>query len=284
MKKINYEVHNHDVKYPHRTCRSYFDENELDILEKDGYIKLDYIFDKENLQRLKLATEKLLIDKYDKDNNINTYTSKKFAGQYIRQPHLRSKSFLDILNDDYPFIDIARSIMGPRIVIRSYSIRVTYPQSGAGTMWHSDQRSKISPKPRFFTDPKVFTLSIYLDGTNDDIGPLYVLPGSHSWDKQPKEQNWFENLEGQKKINLKAGESVLFNSAIWHKGGYNNSKKIRRCIILHLAPIFCKVANYENIKPSNQYIEFLKGLYETKDEAMLELLGYNGLKEYPGFM
>lgn len=281
--EIDYLVHNYDVTIKHRTCKDYLTEREKKQLIDDGFIKLKTVMNNETVKKLRTIADNLATQKFG-DTNKPTYKSKRFGGQYIRQPHLQSMHFLKLLTNSYPYVDIVRSVMGPRILVRSFSIRITNPQTNQETMWHSDQRSKITPRPIFFTEPHVFTVSIYLDQANEYTGQLSVIPGSHSLDKQPSDDEIFSSFTNQVDLTINEGEAVFFHSALWHKGGQNVSHKRRRAIIIHFAPVFCKTANYESIPRSRCYEEFIESLYKSSDEPMLELLGHIGLKPYDLFM
>lgn len=283
MENINYKVHNYEVVKKSRIVKNYFSKEDQKFIEEYGYLKLNYKMDSATIDTLIKYTNKLLDLRYI--NNEDTYSSKRFAGQYIRQPHYSYNHFIDILSDKFPYTDMIRSLIGPRVSVRSYSVRVTHENTYDGTMWHSDQRSFVSPIPILFTEPKVLTLTIYLDGTTKENGPLYVLPKSHKWDKQPTEAEQFSSLKGEKEFILERGEAVLFQAALWHKGGENKSlTSKRRLLVIHFAPIFCKQASYEHIEKSKEYNMYIDNLYKTDNEEMLELLGFNGLKKYSGFM
>ena len=225
-----------------------------------------------------------LLDEHYVDTSSSTYKTGKFGGQYLRQPHEQHPEFLQVVTKKYPYLDIVRSLIGPRVVIRSYSVRVTHPYSQDGTAWHSDQRSLVTPRPILFTEPRVMTLGIYLDGATEENGPFQVMPGSHLWERQPEGNEMFEPIPGEQTMQFKPGEAVLFDAAIWHRGGENRSGDQRRMLIIHFAPIFCKPANYTSVPPSESFIAHVDRLRTEGDEAALELLGFNGLKMYPGFM
>jgi Phytanoyl-CoA dioxygenase (PhyH) len=272
-KKINYTVHNYDVAVSRRECFQHINEQQINDLQINGYTIIPYRLDNSKVNEFIDLTDKLLEKKYQSEQ-VNTYTSKKFAGQYLRDPHLQ----------EIGYVDIARSLMGPRIVVRSFSLRITHSKTHDGTMWHSDQRSFVTPKPPFFTEPHIFSLSIYLDKADNQSGNLFVCPGTHRIDDQPKENEYFSDLPNQVKLEIESGEAVLFHSALWHKGGENIGKESRRLIIIHFAPVFCLTANYEKVEPSKEYLEYKQRLFDQEDEAMLELLGHIGVKKYSLFM
>jgi Phytanoyl-CoA dioxygenase (PhyH) len=283
LNNISYTVHNYDVAIPKRECLQHINQAEIADLKNDGYIFLPYELNIPDVNKFIYLTDKLLEKKYISEKT-STYATKKFAGQYIRDPHLQEISFLELLTSQYPYVDIVRSLMGPRIVVRSFSLRITHGGSKDGTMWHSDQRSFVTPRPPFFTEPHIFSLSIYLNKADNQSGKLFVCPGTHKISDQPKEKEYFSDLQNQVELEVGSGQAVLFHSALWHKGGENIGKETRRLIIIHFAPVFCRTADYEKVEPSKEYLEYKQKLFEQKDEAMLELLGHIGIKKYSLFM
>lgn len=270
---INYRIDNYDVHNQTRSCIDYFNDEQKQSLAKDGYLKLPYRLSLDEINKFTLTAERLLKENHNDGQVQTTYKGKNFAGKYLRQPHLQDLLFMNLLTNQYPFVDMARSIMGPRIAVRSFNIRTTLPQSNDGTKWHSDQFSYVIPKPLFFTEPHIFTFAIYLDSANENTGPLYLVPGTHRLDEQPSEKEYFQDIENQVSLILDGGEIVLFHSALWHRGGENKSTQKRRVILLHFAPIFCKIAEYENMIPSAECRTFIDELRQKEDEAFLELLG-----------
>lgn len=283
MHNLLFNIHNHDVAQKLRSVQCNLSNEDIAQFIDKGFLRLKHRLSLEYCEHLKHRTMHLVSQKCGGAPQ-NTYRSNRFAGQYLRQPHELDLAFLEILRSPYPYVDIARSLIGPRILIRSFSVRITYPFSGDGTAWHSDQRSFVTPRPPLFTEPHVVTLGIYLDGADEGKGLFHVMPGSHRWDRQPNEADQFECFPGQESLSFAPGEAVLFDAAIWHRGGENLSNALRRMIIIHFAPVFCKPAIYETPQPSAEFSEFVSQLRADEDEPMLELLGFNGLKSYQGFM
>jgi len=280
---ITFKVHNYDVLKSTRICKDLLDPYEKEDLLNNGYLRLKYKLDASYLNKLINATSEIQLNKYGSDSS-NTYSSKKFAGQYIREPHKIDTTYLELISEKQPYIHILRSIMGPRIQIRSFSIRITKPFSEASTMWHRDQRSFISPQPIYYTVPHVFSLSFYLDGATLENGPLYVIPNSHKEIHRIEDEECYDCLENQKELILEKGEIVLFHSSLIHRGGENKSNENRIAIIIHFSPIFFKQAKYEDFEPNLHYKAFIESLRKNEDEAYLELLGEPGLRGYSLFM
>lgn len=275
-----YEVHNYDVLQPTRIVKNALDETDVITLEQAGFIPQKWLLTKDVVTDLRREVS-LLLDNQRRFDGSSTYSTKKFAGIYVRDAHLQSSLILRLLSDDFPFVAAARQLMGPRIVVRSFSLRYTAALSGHGTMWHSDQRSFVTPRPVFFTEPHVFTITIYLDGADRTNGRLFVLPGSHRAPHQV--DNRYDDIEGQIALDIEPGGVTLFHSALAHRGEENTGGADRRILVMHFCPIFCRTANYAVTNVAEDVAEFIQDRSRVKDEAFLELVGRPGLR-YPLFM
>jgi ectoine hydroxylase-related dioxygenase (phytanoyl-CoA dioxygenase family) len=64
----------------------------------------------------------------------------------------------------------------------------------------------------------------------DERGPLYVVPGSHLWNREPSAAEVEAELPGEVKLSLVRGSAVLFHGRLWHTGSRNASAVPRRAI------------------------------------------------------
>ena len=173
---------------------------------------------------------------------------------------------------DFPLADTIRSLMGPRILLRNSNIRVTHPRTGDSTVWHTDFRPHISPRPRLTHAPAVVTLLIYLDKADATTGQLYVVPGSHDRPEQPGAID--ADIPEQLALTIEPGQVVLMNAATWHRGGPNISRdRQRRLVTLQLSSVFMAPFNFETAQPGAAYRELLERASHDNNEPLLELLG-----------
>ena len=74
----------------------------------------------------------------------------------------------------------------------------------------------------------MLNVGIYLDDLDPNNGPLYVLPRSHRFGRIPPQNS--DRLPNQLCLTISAGSAVIFDCALWHKGGGNVSDQPRRAI------------------------------------------------------
>jgi len=271
---VTYEIHNADVLRSVRTCEGLLTTAQENAFVEDGFVVLDEGLNANDLKALGDAADALAAAKFPGADD-KTYQT-EFAGRYLRDPHRQDLSFLTLPLLDYRIADTVRSLIGPRIVLRNTSVRVTRPGSGDGTVWHTDFRPHVSPAPRLGQPPVVISVLIYLDAADADTGPLYVLPRSHEDPRQPEPTD--TDLPGQRVLTLRPGQIVLMNSALWHRGGSNASPdRTRRLLTLQLSSIYLQPFNFESTLPSVDYQRFVERAIRGKDEPVLELLNLGGV-------
>jgi Phytanoyl-CoA dioxygenase (PhyH) len=106
---------------------------------------------------------------------------------------------------------------------------------------------------------------VMLDDFTLENGATRVYPGSHLCDKQPDEKNFDDNSIS---ILGKAGDLVLFNSYLWHKGCLNHTTQNRVALTLSFGPAF--------IKPQMDYARLLgKDYGKQLSDLSRQILGYN---------
>lgn len=273
--EYRFEILNSDIQKRFRTLRSLFNHADAAHFAEEGYIRCPDLIPAEQIRLLRDATEELRRAKFG-DSLQSTYRSRAFSGQYLREPQFADRRFLSLLERE-PIIDSVRSLMGPRVVLRSFSIRITHPGTEAGTKWHSDQRSFVTPQPVLFTDPHVITVLLYLDDIDDQCGATYVLPGSHRWRRVPKEEELYADLPGQIALRPSAGTVIFFHAALWHRGGSNSAGgSLRRLIIQQFAPAWARQSEFEPIADESIRMELLEKAHKEGDEELRELLGLGG--------
>ena len=89
--------------------------------------------------------------------------------------------------------------------------------------WHRDL-----PYQHFTSSRPIAISAIYcVDDFNYKNGATYFLPHSHKYEKFPS-KNFIKNNAIQLKV--KNGEFIIFDSMLYHSGGFNKSSKPRRAI------------------------------------------------------
>lgn len=271
----DFEISNDDLQKRHRRIESLLSESDIAAFALEGYSYLPDLIDGQLIENYRLAVDQIRDHKYGSSLE-STYSSESFAGQYLREPHLYDRRLWPLL-ERRPIIDTVRSLLGPRIVMRSCSARITFGGTQAGTKWHRDQRSLVLPAPALFTEPHVVTCLIYLDDIDEACGPTFVMPRTHRGFDAPPLSSKFTSLPGELAFSPRAGSVLLLHSALWHRGGSNGEAgRMRRLLIQQFAPAWARKSEFEPTSDTNLYLELVGAAREAGDEEKLELLGEGG--------
>jgi hypothetical protein len=129
------------------------------------------------------------------------------------------------------------------------------------------------------------TCYIAIDEVNKDNGGVSVVPGSHNILDYPQEY-----IDVNKKhlkeidINLKAGEILILNSLLWHRGNVNSSGKRRRTIFIEYRNrTLSQGLNqqlYISDKVKNSLTEFEKWIIMAGKEYPTDKVRHKGAGDY----
>jgi hypothetical protein len=275
---VTYTIHS-PVAQPKRACTSILDADEEHMFLRDGFVVARRRMPAAGITALAAAVDGLVAERFP-DADQRTYRG-EFAGQYVRDGHKQDPRIITAALLEFPIADTVRCLLGPRIVLRNSNIRVTHPGSGEDTIWHTDYRPHTTPAPPLPSAPPVLTVLIYLDATNAETGPLYVVPGSHGRAQQPPAIH--DDLDEQIAVCVQPRQVVIMNAALWHRGGPNHSPTIRRRLLtLQLSGIFTAPFNFEPSLPTPAYQRLIEQARARRDEPLLELLGLGGLNPTTG--
>jgi ectoine hydroxylase-related dioxygenase (phytanoyl-CoA dioxygenase family) len=95
--------------------------------------------------------------------------------------------------------------------------------------WHTDDAFYLIPRPRGLL--AVSTIWA-IEPFDDENGGTEVIPGSHLWSTQHPDERPHE----VRRVVMPAGSVVVFDAALWHRGGENRSSRTR----LALSPQYCQ--------------------------------------------
>jgi Phytanoyl-CoA dioxygenase (PhyH) len=141
--------------------------------------------------------------------------------------------FLDVaLNPK--FVECARAVIGDDIQLIDYVAMEIGVRSGRERAWHVDFP--------LFTYPVCLSAiaAIYLTDMTEELGALYVVPGSHLWRRLPEADEKASPVPGEVKVAVPAGSAVVFNAQLWHTGTRNVSGRPRRALFLNYAHYWMK--------------------------------------------
>lgn len=201
----------------------------VEQFHRDGYLFLPEFLSDNLVTQLKTDLDCEL------ESTQNTYVGKDDAAETMR---LRVRLFehspanLSLFDMD-PMAKFAEAVIAPNCHVIHNNSFITRP-SGGITTWHQDDdihylvTSDAAPTnvhlPVLF-----FTANYYLtDVTEQKYGGTEVIPSSHLFGARPPKVMAGTEYESRVLPCLgKAGSVVCFNNQVWHRGGPNQSDRVR---------------------------------------------------------
>jgi len=96
--------------------------------------------------------------------------------------------------------------------------------------WHTDDGFYLVPRPRA---GRLAVSTIWaIDDFTDDNGATRVVPGSHRWGHEHPDEHPHDEVAAV----MPAGSAIVFDAALWHRGGANRSTGTR----LAISPQYCQ--------------------------------------------
>lgn len=89
--------------------------------------------------------------------------------------------------------------------------------------WHRDLNYQHFISTRPFSISALFCV----DDFSEETGGTYVLPASHKTEAFPSKEFVTQH---ERVVNAKAGSIAIFDSMLYHRGGHNRSRNVRRAI------------------------------------------------------
>ena len=213
--------------------------------EKDGYIIIDNVIDKVILDKIKLATDKIVEnaswinksnDQYDLADN---HSKNKPSIRRIKQPQNFDNTFKELLF--YPsVIDKVTSLLGNNFRLHNGKLNMKSPSAGDLVDWHQDWA--FYPH----SNDDVLAVGIMLDDMTLENGSVLFVPGSHKGQVYNHHHNgYFAGAIDMKKNSIdlsktvevtgKAGSITIHHARLLHASKPNNSNSMRRFLLWEFA-------------------------------------------------
>ena len=213
--------------------------------EKDGYIIIDNVIDKVILDKVKLATDKIVEnaswinksnDQYDLADN---HSKNKPSIRRIKQPQNFDNTFKELLF--YPsVIDKVTSLLGNNFRLHNGKMNMKSPSSGDLVDWHQDWA--FYPH----SNDDVLAVGIMLDDMTLENGSVLFVPGSHKGQVYNHHHNGYfagaidikkNSIDLSKTVEVtgKAGSITIHHARLLHASKPNNSNSMRRFLLWEFA-------------------------------------------------
>ena len=212
---------------------------------EDGFVIIDNVIDENFLNKIKLATTKIVEkaslidnsnDKYDLADN---HSKNKVSVRRIKQPHSFDNTFKDLLY--YPsIIQKVKSLLGTNFRLHNGKINLKSPSAGDLVDWHQDWA--FYPH----SNDDVLAVGIMLDDMTSENGSVLFVPGSHKGKiYNHHHKGCFAGAIDIEKDNIdlsnafevtgKAGSITIHHARLLHASKPNNSNSMRRFLLWEFA-------------------------------------------------
>jgi ectoine hydroxylase-related dioxygenase (phytanoyl-CoA dioxygenase family) len=175
----------------------------------------------------------------------------------------------NLLSRDPVFMDLAehpsaltlvKSVFGWPALLGNISANITGPNGGEMVL-HADQLFIPEPWP---AEPQGVNVAWCIDEFREDNGTTCFVPGSHRLHRNPKPEDVVETVP----VEAPAGTMAVFESRVWHRTGFNQTKNERRAGIFgwYTRPIYRQQENW--------FLSLNPMIRQFASEEMLVLLGW----------
>lgn len=213
--------------------------------EKDGYIIIDNVIDKVILDKIKLATDKIvenaswIIKSNDQYDLADNHSKNKPSIRRIKQPQNFDNTFKELLF--YPsVIDKVTSLLGNNFRLHNGKMNMKSPSAGDLVDWHQDWA--FYPH----SNDDVLAVGIMLDDMTLENGSVLFVPGSHKGQVYNHHHNGYfagaidikkNSIDLSKTVEVtgKAGSITIHHARLLHASKPNNSNSMRRFLLWEFA-------------------------------------------------
>lgn len=226
-----------------------------ELLARDGYVILERAIDRVAIDELCAA---LAPFEAHRPMGRNAFEGRRSQRVYSLagkgEPFLRLAEHPDVI----ALLD--RALLPNYLLSTAQSIRL-HPGEAAQA-WHTDDAFYPSPRPH--DRPLAISVIWAIEDFTADNGATEVIPGSHRWGTEHPDTQAFDAVAAV----MPAGSAIVFDAALWHRGGSNQSSHTR----LGLSPQYCQ----PYLRPQeSQLLIVPPGAARACTERMRAMLGYS---------
>jgi ectoine hydroxylase-related dioxygenase (phytanoyl-CoA dioxygenase family) len=198
-------------------------EAELEQFERDGFVILESVLDATALAEL---TAGLAPYEANRPMGRNAFEGQK--SQRVYSLAAKGDVFLRLAEHPRVMALVERLLMPNFLLSTLQSIRL-HPGEQAQA-WHADDFFYFMPRPHRL--PLAVSVIWALEDFTEENGATEVIAGSHRWPTQHPEDADHDITQAV----MRAGSAIVFDGALWHRGGANQSSGTR----LAISPQYCQ--------------------------------------------
>ncbi len=204
-------------------------DEEIRFFDENGYVIVPQALGPEELVHFKTESKRL-IDEVMAGGPADRMCRRGPEGipYYLSYLHAHPNTFsLRLLG--HPFIgDLLRRMVGEDFIPCFESLVFKIPGKGSSVPWHRDGNPLPGPE-------RIFNIDIYPDRSTVSNSCVWVVPGSHLWEKERADEMISRgrrnfNLPDAVPAEVEPGDVLLHHVKVMHGSTVNNSQELRRVV------------------------------------------------------
>ena len=198
-------------------------DEELEQFERDGFVILESVL---NASELAEITAALAPYEANRPMGRNAFEGQK--SQRVYSLAAKGPPFLRLA--EHPRVmALVESILMPNFLLSTaQSIRLHPGEQQQA--WHTDDAFYFMPRPHRL--PLAVSVIWAIEEFTEDNGATEVIAGSHRWGMEHPDEREHDIVTAA----MPAGSAIVFDGALWHRGGTNTSNGTR----LAISPQYCQ--------------------------------------------
>jgi ectoine hydroxylase-related dioxygenase (phytanoyl-CoA dioxygenase family) len=197
---------------------------ELETFRRDGYVILPRAIDRAGLDDLLAALAPYEAARPMGRNDFEGERSQRVYSLAGKGPVFQA------LAEHPRVMALLDQILMPRYLLSTLQSIRLHPGETCQP-WHSDDAFYLVPRPR---DPILGVSVIWaIEDFTVENGATEVIPGSHRWHHERPDERPHDVVPAV----MPAGSAIVFDAALWHRGGANRSASTTR---LAISPQYCQ--------------------------------------------
>ena len=220
-------------------------QEQIDLYDKDGYIKVEAVFTTEEVAALRRVTDEFVEKSREVAEHNDIFDLE--PGHSPTNPRVRRIKNPCLYHTVYDqtlrhpnILGIVAQLIGSGIRYNGHKLNMKYPEFGSPVEWHQDWA--FYPH----TNDDLLAVGVVIDDMTVENGALMVLPGSHKGPTLDHHQNGaFVGAvtepgftpEGAVPIEIKAGGITIHHVRALHGSAPNTSEKPRRLLLFQYCAV-----------------------------------------------
>jgi len=230
-------------------------DEELEKFERDGFVILENLLSASELAGI---TSALAPYETNRPMGRNAFEGQK--SQRVYSLAAKGDAFLRLAEHPRVIALVERLLMPNFLLSTLQSIRL-HPGEHAQA-WHTDDAFYFMPRPHRL--PLAVSVIWAIEEFTEENGATEVIPGSHRWGQEHPDYREYDSVAAT----MPAGSAIVFDGALWHRGGSNHSTGTR----LAISPQYCQPW----LRPQeSQLLIVPPDAARTCTDRMRSMLGYS---------